>query len=517
MEKKPVLLIAFYNKKALGVRCLERSLVRSGRRVHILYLKDFNSKRPEPVSSRELTLAADLMKTIGPGLIGLSVMSSLYMESVIAVNAMLREKFDIPLVWGGIYATLFAEKSLSHTDLVLRGECEEAIVELADAVCGQKDHRSIANLAYRDPVTGKTVINELRPLCSDLDSLGYPLFDSGNKYFIENGRISYGDPLTDSMSYELSASRGCPFRCSYCSSVNIRRMYGGHGRYVRFRSVSSIVGELEEAMAYMKNLKVIHFWDEIFPDGKSWIDEFALMYKSRIGLPFEIWGHPLRCGSYALSKLTDAGLYKVVMGIQSGSPRIRSEIFRRSETQAEILEASEVLNTCRVPQVVYDFMLRHPFENPDDIKHTYDLCTKLKRPFELQLHGLSFLPGTDITGIAEACGIPVLISESGPDNPMQEVYKTYWGQKNGSSIMDYWYALIYLSQFRLGLPLSKLLSKASGSGISFHTALLLQKMFHPAARLRYYYKKAVLLARAMFGKGRALKADRHTVQYNEGK
>lgn len=518
MQRKPVLLIAFYNKKALGVRYLERALTKAGFSVFILFLKNFNSVRPEPVTSRELLLAKKLVSELRPGLIGLSVMSSLYMETVIAVSKMLKAEFDIPVVWGGVYASMFPEKSLEYADFVLRGEGEEAIVDLARAISENRDCRLIPNLVYKDPASGgKTVVNELRPLCTDLDKLGYPLFDAGNKFYIENNRIISTDPMMDSISYELSASRGCPFMCSYCSSINLKRMYKGRGRYVRFRSVSNIINELEDAKESIRKLKVIRFWDEIFPDNKAWIDEFAQSYKERIGLPFEIWAHPLRCSEYTVSRLVDAGLHKVVMGIQSGSPHIRCEIFHRNETQSEIIRASGILNRCRVPHVVYDFILRHPFENEEDIKQTYELCTKLERPFELQLHGLNFFPGTDIIDIALKHGITFKISESGPAVPIREAYKSYWGQKNSCRMADFWYSLIYLSQFRLGLPVSKLLSRSPGSEVNRCIALLLPKLFRPAAGLRYYCKKGALLLRSLLIKIRSSSQSRQIIRYEHGK
>ena len=40
-------------------------------------------------------------------------------------------------------------------------------------------------------------------------------------------------------------------------------------------------------------------------------------------------------------------------------------------------------------------MLQHPFETEDDIRQTLNYALNYP-PFELQLHGLNFLPGTDI-------------------------------------------------------------------------------------------------------------------------
>lgn len=495
MFSNSILLIGFYNTKALGVRYLEKSLKMNGHEVYTLFLKEFNSVHPEAITEKELMLLSDVINLTKPGLIGLSVMSSFYLESVIAVNEFIHGHFNIPIVWGGVYSTLFPEKNLEYADFVLRGEGEEAIVELADAVLQSTPYQSIKNLAFKR--NGKYVINEVRPLYEDLDKLGYPLFNNDNKFFIDNEKLTYEDPMLKSVSYELTASRGCPFMCSYCSSINLKRIYRESSGYVRFRGVASIISEIEEAISGMKNLKVLHFWDEIFPDDKDWIDDFSHQYKNKIGLPFEIWGHPLKIDDYTLSKLVDAGLYKVVMGIQSGSPTIRKEIFHRIETQEDILEASAILSRQKVPQVIFDFMLRHPFEKEEDIKQTYDLCTKLTKPFELQLHGLSFLPGTDIINIAIARGIADKQEiESNIYGSIQEQYNIYWGQGNRNIMMDFWYSLIYISQFRTGMMISKYYSKAAKSSLNINIVLKLPRLYSPLAKVRYINKKTKLLVRA---------------------
>ena len=69
-----------------------------------------------------------------------------------------------------------------------------------------------------------------------------------------------------------------------------------------------------------------------------------------------------------ISNLVNAGLYQIVVGIQSGSVRVRKDIFHRKETQEEIINAGRVLARCKVPKVIYDFMLQHPFETLEDLK-----------------------------------------------------------------------------------------------------------------------------------------------------
>lgn len=489
-----VLLIGFYNEKALGVQYLANALKKKGYVPHILFFKEFNSIRPTKASEKELELLESLVREVKPSYIGLSVMSSLYLESVHMVSSRIREKFEIPVIWGGVYATLFPDRALEQCSYVIRGEGENAIVELIEALENGEALSGIENLVYRDD-KGETVINDVRPLVQKLDELGYPDITDENRYFIHNDRLDRGRFILNSYTYELAASRGCPFACSYCSAINLNRLYHNKGKYVRFRSVDSVIGELKTAKWNMKNLSVIHFWDEIFSDEEGWVEEFKEKYKKEIGLPFNIWGHPLKIHERIISNLVEAGLHQIVVGIQSGSMRVRKEVFNRPETQEQIIEASRVLSMCRVPRVIYDFMLRHPFENLDDLRETYKLCLQLEHPFGLQLHGLNFLPGTDITEMAVADG---LLSREELDGIMygtiQHQYDMYWGPAAANRINDNsaWLSLIYLTQFAALRPLLEKLGETAGMGGSAVTISKLRQVMEKLSRCSSLFSKAKL-------------------------
>lgn len=457
-----ILLIGFYNEKALGVKYLANSLIKNNYTVHTLFFKKFNSVNPKKATPDELVLLKQLVHELKPSYVGMSVMSSLYLETVYQVNDCIKNTADAPIIWGGVYPTLFPEKSLVYADYVVRGEGEEALSELLNVLETHQDPGQISNLSYKNQE--QVIINEVRPLVQDLDHLGYPHINSTPTYFIENNHLSTQDPQLDAYTYELTCSRGCPFTCSYCSSINLKRLYKGCGPYVRFRSVDSIIKELLEAKKKMKHLRVVHFWDEIFNDEEEWISLFSKRYKEEIGLPFNIWGHPLKIKENVIKHLVDAGLHQIVVGIQSGSYHVRKHIFNRPETQEQIIHSSEILAKYKVPVVIYDFMLQHPFETLDDLKETYKLCTKLAKPFKLQLHGLNFLPGTDIVEMAVRDGhLTKEELEKIMYSSIQNQYDMYWGPA-AMNIMhnnQVWIALIYLTQFKkLGLLVRRLQRKA---------------------------------------------------------
>lgn len=441
---KRVLLVGFYQEKALGVRYLSAACRERGYDPCIVLFKGFQSYSPAPCTEAELDLLENLVKEKQPCFIGLSCMSSLYLETVLRVSRRLWKK-GTPLGWGGVFATLEPQRAAAECDMVLRGEGEKTLPDLLDRLTAGESWTDLPGLAWFED--GQFHSNDLPPLEQDLDKLHCPPPGEGEVCLIEGDKLTWGDPQLKAFTYELCASRGCPFQCSYCSSVCLRRLYPGQ-KYVRFRGVGSVMEELLAAKARLPHLKLINFWDEIFSDEPGWVEEFSRRYKAEIGLPFRIWGHPLKADERIISKLVDAGLDKVVMGIQSGSPRVRADIFHRYETQEQILQAASVLDKCKVPTVVYDLMLCHPFERPEDREETLELCRKLPGRFELAIHGLNFLPATDIVEMDLQAGYHTREEMEGLlYGSLADQYAEYWGPGNEEWRKDPWVALIYLSQF----------------------------------------------------------------------
>lgn len=451
---KRVVLIGFYNEKALGVRYLANALTVAGYEPTVVFFKRFNSAVPEPATEQEVNLLRDLICKVDPLFIGMSVMSSLYLTESGKVAEMIKENFTVPCVWGGVFATLETERSLRTPgcDMVLRGEGEINIVKLANALEKGEDWHGIDAIAYLDQ-EGNYVANDIGAFQQDIDVYGYPCIGGDNMYCITDDKIIEGDPQLRAFSYELSASRGCPFMCSYCSAVNLKRVYQGKGgKYVRFRSVDSVMAELNAAKKRIPRLRVVHFWDEVFSTEDGWVEEFARRYKEEIGIPFRIWGHPLMVNEHIMTLLVDAGLHQVVMGIQSGSPYVRKEIFHRNETQEQIINASRILQKCKVPVVYYDLMICHPFEKVEHLKETFELCLQLEPTFHLSIHGLNFLPATDIVQMAIDQGIYTREEmDSMMFSSLQEQYDRYWGPRASSftdaSSHNTWPDLIFLTQF----------------------------------------------------------------------
>lgn len=492
------LLIALYNTRGLGVRYLASVLKQRGYPCDLLFLKSFSAHKMRKPTEREYRLVERLVAEVDPDLVGISYMCTFHREVVVELTRCLKGTGK-RVVWGGVCATLFPEECLQHADLVVRGEAEEAIVELVEALRNDRDFTGIQNLAFRQG--DRIVLNEMRPLIQDLDSLPFPDLGGEDKYCLDKDTLIRRDPGLDGLSYEIMASRGCPYRCSYCSNKSIREIYAGKGRYVRLRGVDGVIEELKAARQKVPGLKMVKFWDEIFPARREWIEEFAAKYRAQVNLPFEAWHHPLKVRPEVIRPLVSAGLSKVVVGIQSGSPYIRNKIFLRPESQDKIINCSRVLAAAEVPTVIYDLILDNPFETEAHLEETLDLCLRLARPFYLQLHGLSFLPGTEIEKMALESGLvkPEKMQKL-HSRPLEEQYRAmyWWVQGTGANenrVMAYWNTMIYLAQVDWAVPFVKWARRKQF--FKNHPGVLQQ--FQRAVNFALIGKKAVRKLKLTFG------------------
>jgi radical SAM superfamily enzyme YgiQ (UPF0313 family) len=123
------------------------------------------------------------------------------------------------------------------------------------------------------------VKNNGRPLIQNLDDIpdpDYGIYDVDNLYHVKRGLFPY------------LMSRGCSFKCTYCSIPAMMEMSGEReSSFWRFLSPERAVGQMRALMdAHMPYAERVHFLDAIFFSSKNWLKEFAVLYKEQIGLPF---------------------------------------------------------------------------------------------------------------------------------------------------------------------------------------------------------------------------------------
>ena len=151
----------------------------------------------------------------------------------------------VPVVWGGVHATIMAEECLKedYVDFVVVNEGEETSQELAQMLTGQKpaDFGAVRGLAWKD--AGKPVVNLERPFIQDLDRFR-PRWDliPTERYLIQSGPYQRALPIY--------ISRGCPFRCGFCyNEVVMKRTWRQHSDEFILDQVQQTALRFQQAVA----------------------------------------------------------------------------------------------------------------------------------------------------------------------------------------------------------------------------------------------------------------------------
>ena len=190
----------------------------------------------------------------------------------------------VPVVLGGMHASVMPEEGLQHADAVVVGEADEVWPEVvADAEAGRM----------------QGIYKGDRPV--DLTKLKPPRLDllDASRYF----------PL-----YPIEATRGCTHACAFCTTRYV------HGLGFRTRPVGHVIADVERA-----GNKIIAFLDDTLAADEAFAKElFTAMVP--YGKKFFMQSHVLLAENEDLLSLSArAGCLGVFVGVESISTAALSE------------------------------------------------------------------------------------------------------------------------------------------------------------------------------------------------
>jgi radical SAM superfamily enzyme YgiQ (UPF0313 family) len=259
--------------------------------------------------------AADIS---GADLVGISTTTSTAPAAYALADGLRADGFRV--IIGGPHPTFLPDDALPHADFVARGEGGDGIMlELVAALAGERELESIRGLSFRRD--GRTVHNELRERCPDLDALPVPDLS----LIVGSERIHEMPIIT---------SFGCPYDCTFCT---VTMMFG---RAYRSRSPESVIAQLEAAKP-----SAVFFYDDNFAADKRRVKKLLRMMIDRGITPK--WQAQVRTDvardEELLSLMERSGCHRLELGFES-IDQVTLDGYDKSQTVEDITKAIAALH-----------------------------------------------------------------------------------------------------------------------------------------------------------------------------
>ncbi|MFC1800480.1 B12-binding domain-containing radical SAM protein [Nanoarchaeota archaeon] len=450
----------------LGLAYLAAAIRKAGHKVKIIDAAPLHYK------------PSDLIREIKKekyDVIGVTFMTVMYLCAMDIVKSIRNIDKEVKIIVGGPHVTIMPEETLRNNteiDYAVLGEGEYTVVELLKAIKGNKPNSDVKGIAFFDKEKNKVVITPPRTPESEIDTFPAPAREllPMNLY---TPTPTYYQKLP---SYIILTTRGCPFRCVYCSKM--------FGNVIRYHSVERVIEEIH-ILIKKYGAKEIIFRDDTFTINKQYVTKLCdEMIKQGISKKIK-WMCMTRVNlvdEKLLRIMKKAGCWSIHFGVESGSQRIL-DIIQKDITIEEIKRAFLLTRKVGIKTKAF-FMLGLPTETRKESLQT------IKFSKELDPDGVQFTitvpyPGTKLFELAKKSGHMKSFK--------WEDYQTWAGWTNKE--------LVYVSEGRSQEELKELQKRALRE-FYLRPKVILRSMLHIKSWyiLKAYFYGGLALIKSAFSK-----------------
>ncbi|MBF0595175.1 MAG: B12-binding domain-containing radical SAM protein [Candidatus Omnitrophica bacterium] len=320
--------------------------------------------------------------------------------SVVAISCFSRNRFacleiariaklvdaSIRVVLGGPHPTFLDEQILRHysfVDYIVRGEGEVTFYELVMSLRQGTDPAKVEGISFRQ--NGHVVRTKTRMRLPSLD--GMPPIDYS--VILEGIPVRH---LPQRVVYRLvpiETSRGCPFECSFCSTV------GMWGRKVTYRSVEQVVSQLKILVS--RGIREFLFHDMNFTLDRLYVRNLCLEIK-RCGLDIS-WICMTRLtlvDEKILRLMKDAGCFVVIYGMESFSREVLKRLGKSDNL--DLLIKNINLTAELGLKTDLNFIIGLPGETEKSLFEAMNNRRKLHPDVRVSAEILKVMPGSPLYG-----------------------------------------------------------------------------------------------------------------------
>jgi len=379
----------------LGLLCCAAALEQFGYRVSII------NQSVDPQWKKRLL--SDLEKK--PICFGITCMTGPQIRHALTVCNLVRDRYPhIPIIWGGVHASLLPEQTLENSlvDIVVVGEGEDTLPELVEAIRTKSPLKEVKGIAFKQDA--QYVFTGLRPFVN-LDAQP-PLA----LHLVNVNR--YREHMLGRNHIHLHCSRGCTLDCAFCWDPIF------HKRQFRKMNSSNVL-EMIHRIVREYGIRGFLFHDDNFFLDLAWAHSVleGIVQSDldlSLGKLFIRADTLYKMDNDFLRLLVRAGVKRLVMGVESGSQRINN-LLKKHLTLEQVTEANRKLISYPI-KPAYMFMMGIPTETPEEVAQSIHFADQLikenpkaTRSFNLYMP----YPGTELFKIAVQHGLrePKTLSE----------------------------------------------------------------------------------------------------------
>ena len=304
---------------------------------------------------------------------------------------------QIYLLAGGTHTSLKPEEVIVDSfDGLCRGEGEYATLELVKQIERGILPSNISNLWIKHK--DKIEKNPLRPFLNELDSLPFPDRKMWEEWI----------EADEDISHSVLLGRGCPFECTYCCNHALKRIASGN--YVRFRSTDNILAEIRQLTSQYPKKKYIYLEVETIGADKQWalelcsrLQDFNATLRKPLSFGINLRLTPNLDYEELFAAFRKSNFKDINIGLESGSERIRREIFRRNYSNENIINAVQLARKYDL-QINFYNLIGVPGETIDDFKETVKI-NRICLPDKTYTHIFFPYPGTELYSLCKEQGL----------------------------------------------------------------------------------------------------------------
>src|SRR5271170_1494910 len=301
--------------------------------------------------------------------VGISVLTGPMIRGAIEVATTVKNHAPwLPVIFGGWHPSLLPDETLSETfvDMVVRGQGEVTIVEIAQALAKKTPLNNIAGLSWKN--NGQRTHNVDRKV-EPLDNLPVPAFDLTN--------FDAYEKLCGIRKLAYATSVGCPYACNYCTDQVFYKR--------RFNALSAdrVVSEMIDLVTRYRTEEVA-LLDSNFPVQLPRALEIArgiLASGVKFKWTFQASTDFLCCMSENDVRLLGAsGVTHMGFGTESTSESVLKLMNKRHQRVDEMYETARKANLAGI-RVTFNLIFAYPGETEADRTITFQTMSDIARQF----------------------------------------------------------------------------------------------------------------------------------------